>query len=123
MARVLIIDDDSFVREILAFKLEQAGYEVHAEADGEAGLAAAQELAPDIVLLDWMMPRLTGLEVCRRLREMPETRDVAVILLTAKAQENDLQRGFAAGADDYMVKPFSPPELSSRIQAVLARSR
>jgi DNA-binding response OmpR family regulator len=123
MTRVLIIDDDSFVREILAFKLEQAGFEVHSEADGEAGLAAAQDLSPDLILLDWMMPRLTGLEVCQRLRETPETSQVAVILLTAKAQESDLQRGFAAGADDYIVKPFSPPELASRIQAVLARSR
>jgi two-component system phosphate regulon response regulator PhoB len=79
-------------------------------------------MRPDLVLLDWMMPRLTGLEVCRALRDDPATAQVPVILLTAKAQEADIQRGFAAGADDYIVKPFSPRELVSRVDAVLARA-
>jgi len=107
---------------MLSFKLAKAGYEVHTEEDGETGLAAARELHPDLILLDWMMPRLTGPEVCRQLRDEEATAHVPVILLTAKAQEADVQRGFATGADDYISKPFSPRELMSRVQALLARS-
>lgn len=118
---VLVVDDDPDVRELVNFRLTRAGFEVHAEEDGQAGLAAALELRPDLVLLDWMMPRLTGLEVCQELRRNPQTAGVAVILLTAKAQEADVERGFAAGADDYIVKPFSLVELLSRVRAVLSR--
>lgn len=121
-ATVLVVDDDQDIRELVSWKLEASGFQVLGEADGEAGLAAALEVRPDLVLLDWMMPRLTGLEVCRSLREDAATAHVPVILLTAKAQEADIQRGFAAGADDYIVKPFSPRELVSRVDAVLARS-
>jgi two-component system phosphate regulon response regulator PhoB len=119
---VLIVDDDPDIRDIATMKLEQAGLQVFAESDGEAGLAAALELAPDVLLLDWMMPRLTGLEVCARLREHPPTAQTPVILLTAKAQEADIERGFAAGATDYIVKPFSPRELVARVTAALART-
>jgi two-component system phosphate regulon response regulator PhoB len=119
---VLVVDDDPDIRDIAAIKLEHAGLRVLTEADGEAGLAAALQAAPDLVLLDWMMPRLTGLEVCVRLREHPETARTPVILLTAKAQEADVERGFAAGADDYVIKPFSPRELVSRVTAALARA-
>jgi two-component system phosphate regulon response regulator PhoB len=119
---VLIVDDDPDIRDIATMKLEQAGLTVHTEADGEAGLAAALELTPDVLLLDWMMPRLTGLEVCARLREHPPTAQTPVILLTAKAQEADIERGFAAGATDYIVKPFSPRELVARVSAALARA-
>jgi DNA-binding response OmpR family regulator len=121
MPSVLVIDDDDDVRSVIAFKLRRAGYEVIEERDGEAGLAAALEERPDVVLLDWMMPRLSGIEVCRELRRDDGLRHTAVLLLTAKAQEPDVERGFAAGADDYIVKPFSPRELVSRVQAVLAR--
>ena len=121
-ATVLVVDDDQDIRELVSWKLQAAGFEVIGEADGEAGLAAALALRPDLVLLDWMMPRLSGLEVCRALRDEPATSGVPVIMLTAKAQEGDVQRGFAAGADDYIVKPFSPRELVSRVDAVLARS-
>ena len=121
-ATVLVVDDDQDIRELVTWKLEAAGFTVHGEPDGEAGLAAALEVRPDLVLLDWMMPRLSGLEVCRALRDDPTTAQVPVILLTAKAQEADIQRGFAAGADDYIVKPFSSRELVSRVDAVLARS-
>lgn len=117
----LIVDDDDDLRSLVSFKLLHTGFEVHEEADGEAGLAAIELLHPDVVLLDWMMPRLSGLEVCQRLRANAETADTGVILLTAKAQELDIERGFAAGADDYIVKPFSPRELMTRVQAVLAR--
>lgn len=121
MATVLIVDDDPDIRDIAAIKLEQAGLEVLTEADGDAGLAAALEQAPDVLLLDWMMPRLTGIEVCARLREHEETAQTPIILLTAKAQEADIERGFAAGANDYIVKPFSPRELVVRVTAALAR--
>jgi len=120
LPRILVVDDDRDIRDMLSFKLAGAGFDVHTEADGETGLAAARELDPDLILLDWMMPRLTGPEVCQRLRA-DESR-VPVILLTAKAQEADVQRGFATGADDYISKPFSPRELVSRVQALLARA-
>jgi two-component system phosphate regulon response regulator PhoB len=116
------VDDDADIRDMLRFKLAKAGYEVHTEEDGETGLAAARELQPNLILLDWMMPRLTGPEVCRELRQEETDTRVPVILLTAKAQESDVQRGFAAGADDYISKPFSPRELVSRVNALLART-
>jgi DNA-binding response OmpR family regulator len=119
VATILIVDDDTDIRELVAFKLSRAGFSVHCASDGEAGLAAAEQLRPDLVLLDWMMPRLTGLEVCRRLRASPATAAIPVILLTAKAQEADVQLGFTAGADDYVRKPFSNRELLSRVEAVL----
>jgi two-component system phosphate regulon response regulator PhoB len=119
---VLVVDDDPDVRELVALRLRLDGYTVHAEADGEAGLAAAVSAVPALVVADWMMPRLSGLELCRALRRDPATQDVPVLLLTARTQEDDVQRAFAAGADDYILKPFSPRELSSRVRAVLARS-
>ena len=122
MPHILIVEDDADIRELTAFKLTLEGHEVQVEADGEAGLAAARELMPDLIVLDWMMPKLTGLEVCQALRADPATASLPIILLTAKAQEADIQRGFAAGADDYISKPFSPPELASRVTAVLARA-
>ncbi len=121
MQSILIIDDDPDIRELISFKLEQLGFEVHTESDGETGLAAVMQLQPDLVLLDWMMPKLTGIEVCSLIRDGSDNVGVPVIMLTARAQEADIQRGFAAGADDYIVKPFSPRELASRVEAVLAR--
>lgn len=118
---VLVVDDDPDIRELVAFKLAQVGHEVTMEKDGEGGLAAALESPPDLVLLDVMMPKLTGIEVCQKLRDNPATASVPIILITAKAQEADVERGFAAGADDYIVKPFSPRELVSRVDAVRAR--
>ena len=123
MSQILIVEDDADIRELAAFKLTLEGHEVHEEADGEAGLAAARELMPDLIVLDWMMPKLTGLEVCQALRAESATESLPIILLTAKAQEADVQRGFAAGADDYISKPFSPPELASRVTALLARAQ
>jgi two-component system phosphate regulon response regulator PhoB len=123
MARVLIVDDDAFIRELILMKLRNAGFDAHAETDGEAALAAAIADPPDVILADWMMPRLTGPELCARLRERPETVNVPILLITAKAQDADIQRGFAAGADDYILKPFSPRELVARVQAVIDRGR
>ncbi len=122
MSKVLVVDDDADIRDLITFKLVSMGHEVVTEHDGEGGLAAATAELPDVVVLDWMMPRLTGLEVCVALREDTQLARVPIILLTAKAQEADVQRGFAAGADDYIVKPFSPRELASRVEALLQRA-
>ena len=129
MKTILVIDDDPDIRHLVVWKLRQAGFSAVAEEDGEAALAAARgrtseglSVRPDLVLVDWTMPKLSGIEVCRVLRENPDTADIPVILLTANAQETEFELGMAAGADDYIVKPFSPREMLSRIQAVLARS-
>ena len=126
MKTVLVVDDDPDIRELIAWKLAHAGYTTLAAADGEAGLAAAtagdaDRPAPDLILVDWMMPRMTGIELCRALRDNPATAGIPIILLTAKAQEVEVEGGLAAGVDDYIVKPFSPREMLGRIQAVLAR--
>ncbi|MGH9243418.1 MAG: response regulator transcription factor [Acidimicrobiales bacterium] len=118
---VLVADDDPDIRELVIFKLEQAGYTVHAVADGEAAIAAAVALSPDLVLLDIMMPGLNGFDVCRKLRAHDDTATTPVIMLTAKAQEADVETGFAVGADDYIVKPFSPRELLTRVNKFLFR--
>ena len=127
MKTVLVVDDDPDIRELITWKLSQAGYTTLAASDGEAGLNAAvagdaEGRVPDLILVDWMMPKMTGIEVCRALRDNPVTSRIPIILLTAKAQEAEVERGFAAGVDDYIVKPFSPREMLGRIQAVLARS-
>ncbi len=117
----VIVDDDPDIRAMVAMKLTSAGYTVHEEVDGEGGLAAVQQLDPTVVILDWMMPRMNGLEVLQHIRSDESTRDVPVLLLTARAQEDAIERGFAAGADDYVVKPFSPRELLTRIDALRLR--
>ena len=128
MKTVLVIDDDPDIRDLVIWKLTQAGYATLAEGDGEAGLAAAGgegtsgNGVPDLVLVDWMMPKLSGIDVCRALRDNPRTAEIPVILLTAKAQDAELERGLAAGADDYIVKPFSPKEMLKRVEAILTRS-
>ncbi len=123
MTTVLVADDDADIRELVSFKLTQAGYHVLAVEDGLAALETARAEVPDLLVLDLMMPGLTGLEVCRRLRADDETASLPIIMLTAKAQEVDVSTGFATGVDDYVVKPFSPRELVGRVQAVLARVR
>ena len=123
MTTVLVADDDNDIRELVAFKLTQAGYEVVTAADGVSALETARTTPLDLAVLDLMMPGLSGLDVCAQLRREEATATLPVIMLTAKAQEQDVATGFAAGADDYVVKPFSPRELLSRVQAVLARVR
>ena len=120
MARILVADDDADIRELVQFKLESAGFDVATATDGQEALDAALADPPDLLVLDLMMPRLTGLEVCTALRGTPATARLPIIMLTAKAQEADITGGLAAGADDYMVKPFSPRDLLSRVQAVLS---
>jgi DNA-binding response OmpR family regulator len=123
MAVIVVADDDADIRDLVGFKLEQSGHEVELVADGAAAVSACRERRPDLVLLDVMMPGMSGLDACRALRDDTELATVPVILLTARAQESDIEQGFRAGADDYVVKPFSPRELASRVTAVLARRR
>jgi DNA-binding response OmpR family regulator len=118
---VLVADDDEDILQLVSFRLERAGYKVVTAADGQQALAAAREHQPDLAVLDVMMPGLNGYEVTRQLRADPATAGIPVILLTARVQEADVSRGFEAGADDYLRKPFSPQELRSRVQAILAR--
>ena len=118
---VLAADDDEDILELVAFRLERSGYTVLRARDGEEALQVAREQRPDLVVLDVMMPKLDGFEVTRRLRADELTRSTPIILLTARAQDADVQTGFDAGADDYLRKPFSPQELRARVQAILGR--
>jgi DNA-binding response OmpR family regulator len=119
----LVVDDEPDIRSVITFMLDRSGFEVHEESDGEAGLAAAGALHPNVVLLDWMMPKMNGLEVCRALRRDVDQQSAIVILLTAKAQESDVELGLAAGAQDYILKPFRPKELVERVQNLLIQAR
>jgi two-component system phosphate regulon response regulator PhoB len=118
----LIVDDEPDIRSVISFILDRAGFEVREESDGEAGLATAKEIRPVVVLLDWMMPRMNGIEVCRALRQNADQDSAIVIFLTAKAQESDIDLGLAAGAQDYIMKPFRPALLVSRVQALVAQA-
>ena len=118
---VLVADDDDDIRDLVAFRLDRAGYEVLRAGDGQEALDLAKEHRPDLAVLDVMMPKLTGYDVTRELRADATTSRIPVILLTARVQEADVARGFEAGADDYVKKPFSPQELKARVQAVLGR--
>ncbi len=122
MARIVIADDDADIRELVVFKLRHAGHEVLPVADGAAAVEACLSSTPDLVILDVMMPGMSGLDAARALRADDSMAGVPIIMLTARAQEPDIEQGFDAGADDYVVKPFSPRELASRVAAVLARS-
>jgi DNA-binding response OmpR family regulator len=123
MATILVADDDRDIRDIVAYKLQRVGHYVILATNGTEALSAARACEPDLVVLDVMMPGMSGIEVCRELRAEPRTAALPVILLTARAQESDVEAGFAVGADDYVVKPFSPSELVSRIHTMLARVR
>jgi two-component system, OmpR family, phosphate regulon response regulator PhoB len=122
-AKMLLVEDDAALAELLVYHFRREDFDVKQTADGEEALLLAQENAPDIVLLDWMIEGLSGLEVCRRLRRMPETQNVPIIMLTARGEEEDRVRGLETGADDYVTKPFSPRELVARVGAVLRRVR
>ena len=118
---VLVADDDPDILALVRFRLERDGYEVLSALDGETALDLALARTPDLALLDVMMPRLDGYEVTRRLRKHGPTTTIPIILLTARVQEPDVERGFQAGADDYVTKPFSPQMLGQRVQAALGR--
>jgi two-component system, OmpR family, phosphate regulon response regulator PhoB len=120
---MLLVEDDAALAELLIWHFEREGYLVRHTIDGEEALTLAAEQTPDIVLLDWMIDNLAGIEVCRRLRRADETANVPIIMLTARGEEEDRIRGLTTGADDYVTKPFSPRELIARVNAVLRRVR
>jgi two-component system phosphate regulon response regulator PhoB len=122
-ARVLIVEDDAALAELLQWHLVNEGYQVQTTGDGEEAMLLVSEQAPDLIVLDWMIEHLPGIEVCRRLRKDKNTARIPILMLTARGEEEDRIRGLKTGADDYVTKPFSPRELLARIEALLRRSR
>jgi two-component system phosphate regulon response regulator PhoB len=120
---ILVVEDEAPLVTLLRYNLEGAGFEVTEAVDGEEALIAIDERRPDLIVLDWMLPLVSGLEVCRQVRRKQETREIPIIMLTARGEEDDRIRGLDSGADDYVTKPFSPTELLARVRAVLRRSR
>jgi two-component system, OmpR family, phosphate regulon response regulator PhoB len=121
-ARILIVEDEEPLTLLLRYNLEAEGYEVETIARGDEADARLREAMPDLVVLDWMLPGVSGIELCRRLRARPETKALPIIMLTARGEESERVRGLATGADDYVVKPFSVPELLARVRALLRRA-
>ncbi len=119
---ILIIEDEKDLAQLLAYNLQQEGFKTHISLDGEAGLSQVLREIPDLIILDLMLPKLNGLELCRKLRANPKTQSIPVLILTAKGEEIDRVVGFEVGADDYMTKPFSPRELVLRVKAILKRA-
>lgn len=120
---VLVVDDEPAQRALLSYNLEASGYRVATAGDGEEAMLVIAEEAPDVILLDWMLPRLSGIEVCRQIKARPEARDTAVIMVSARSDEGDRIRGLETGADDYIIKPYSINELIARVRANLRRVR
>jgi two-component system phosphate regulon response regulator PhoB len=120
---VLVVEDEDALATLLRYNLEKEGFEPTLAGDGEEAMIAVDERMPDVVILDWMLPKISGVEVCRRLRSQRETRNIPIVMLTARGEESDRIRGLETGADDYIVKPFSMAELMARIRAVLRRIR
>ena len=120
MSRILIVEDDEDVRALIAHKLRRAGHEVSEAGDGEQGLAAAREDTPDLIVLDWMMPKLTGIEVCANIRADADLAQPRILLLTAKSQDSDIALAMKTGADGYLIKPFRANDLLERVTALLA---
>ena len=121
-ANILIVEDEEPLTTLLRYNLEAEGYEVDAVSRGDDADTRLRETAPDLIVLDWMLPGLSGIELCRRLRTRPQTQALPIIMLTARGEESERIRGLATGADDYIVKPFSVPELLARIRALLRRA-
>ncbi len=120
---VMVVEDEAALVTMLRYNLEKEGYRVCEAMDGEEALTVLAERSPDLVVLDWMLPIMSGIEVCRQIRRKPRTRDLPVIMLTARGEEGDKIRGLNTGADDYLTKPFSLPELMARVRALLRRVR
>ncbi len=120
---VLIVEDEQAQAEILRYNFDRAGFDVSVSIDGEEAMLSVDERQPDLILLDWMLPGISGISLCQRLRNRNETRTIPIIMLTARSEEGDRVRGLESGADDYVVKPFSPSELIARVRAVLRRTR
>jgi len=121
--RLLLVEDDRALAELVTFHFERAGYQVTRTGDGEEALILVDEVRPDVILLDWMIEGISGIEVCRRLRRRPQSANLPILMLTARGEEDDRIRGFDTGADDYVTKPFSPKELVARVAAVMRRVR
>ncbi|MBY0360795.1 MAG: phosphate regulon transcriptional regulator PhoB [Phreatobacter sp.] len=122
-ARILVVEDEEPITVLLRYNLEAEGYQVEVVGRGDEAEVRLREAVPDLVLLDWMLPGLSGIELCRRIRLRPETERLPVIMLTARGEEGERVRGLAIGADDYVVKPFSVPELLARVRALLRRAK
>ena len=120
---ILVVEDEPAQREVLAYNLEAEGFRVCRAENGEEAMLLVDEVAPDVIVLDWMLPNVSGIEVCRRLKMRPDTRNVPIIMLSARSEEVDRVRGLETGADDYVVKPYSVIELMARIRAQLRRTR
>ncbi|GJQ20982.1 MAG: hypothetical protein HBSIN02_13370 [Bacteroidia bacterium] len=121
--RILVAEDQPHIRALIQYKLRNSGYQVVAVEDGEAALRSARESIPDLILLDVMMPLMTGFEVLAALKQHEETRNIPVLLVTAQSSETEVLRGLELGADDYITKPFSPNELAARVRTVLLRRK
>ena len=121
-ASILVVEDEEPIQILLSYNFEAEGYRVRATARGEDVSHLVKEERPDLIVLDWMLPGISGIEVCRLLRTRPETRDIPIIMLTARGEEAERVRGLATGADDYLVKPFSVPELLARVRTILRRA-
>ena len=121
-AKILVVEDEEPISQLLAYNLQKEGFTVATSADGDEALIAVDEDRPDLVLLDWMLPNVSGIELCRQIRTRTDTRDIPVIMLTARGEEEDRVRGLDVGADDYVTKPFSMSELVARMRAVLRRT-
>lgn len=121
MARILIAEDEPDIRELVAFTLRFAGYEVIAASNGEEAVQTASREVPDLVLMDVRMPRMTGYDACRLIKANPDLKDIPVVFLSAKGQEAEIQSGLEAGAEEYLLKPFSPDQLTGRVRAILSK--
>ncbi len=121
MARILIAEDEPDIRELVAFTLRFAGHEVTATANGEEAVQQAVQVIPDLILMDVRMPKMTGYEACRLMKADPILKDIPVVFLSAKGQDSEIQTGMDVGAEDYMLKPFAPDQLTERVKAILAK--
>lgn len=121
MAKILIAEDERDIRDLIAFTLRFAGYEVFAATNGEEAVAMAPKVNPDLILMDVRMPRMTGYDACRIMKQTPGLKDIPVVFLSAKGQESEIQQGMEAGAEEYLLKPFAPDQLTARVKAILAK--
>jgi len=121
MAKILIAEDERDIRDLVAFTLRFAGHEVFAASNGEEAVEMAPKVGPDLILMDVRMPRMTGYEACKIMKASPDLKDIPVVFLTARGQETEIQQGMDSGAEDYLLKPFAPDQLSSRIKTILAK--
>ncbi|MCZ2126817.1 MAG: response regulator [Anaerolineales bacterium] len=121
MARILIAEDEPDIRDLVAFTLRFAGHEVTPTSNGEEAYYKAQEIIPDLIMMDVRMPKMTGYDACRAMKQMPSLKDIPVVFLSAKGQDSEIQTGLEAGAEEYLLKPFAPDQLVERVKSILAK--